>query len=175
MALRDAFLPSPRRVLFSMGLPATIGDWAIDMLDAGLDRVGAGRTLLESVQIWKELAVDEVVEVVACQRSVMVERSVFALGRRPALPAILLVEDEAVLHALKLRHGRSLVLESVQILQEEQPGSLFGVVQLRRAAGLLAKNVVDVLERLLKQRLLLRLAFPVKMKTPRPRDSIAAR
>ena len=37
MALRDAFLPSPRRVLFSMGLPATIGDWTIDMLDAGPD------------------------------------------------------------------------------------------------------------------------------------------
>ena len=32
--LCDASLPSPRRVVYRMGMPATISDWTVDMLDA---------------------------------------------------------------------------------------------------------------------------------------------
>ena len=32
--LCDAYLPSPRRVVYRMGMPATISDWTVDMLDA---------------------------------------------------------------------------------------------------------------------------------------------
>ena len=32
--LCDAYLPSPRRVVYRMGMPATICDWTVDMLDA---------------------------------------------------------------------------------------------------------------------------------------------
>src|ERR1035437_10634842 len=32
--LRDAYLLSPRRVVYPMGMPAAIHDWTVDMLDA---------------------------------------------------------------------------------------------------------------------------------------------
>jgi hypothetical protein len=38
----------------------------------------------------------------------------------------------------------SLPLEVFQIFQEEQPGSLLGVIQFRGASGFFAENIVDI-------------------------------
>jgi len=62
-----------------------------------------------------------------------------------------LVEHEGVLLARKLRLVRPILLQPVEVFQEQQPRGLLGVVQLGGAAGLLAKDIVDVLERLLEQ------------------------
>ncbi len=52
--------------------------------------------------------------------------------------------------AFQLGLGRLVVLQGVEVLQEEQPGRLLGVVQLAGAASVLVEDVVDVLEGLLK-------------------------
>jgi hypothetical protein len=106
--------------------------------------------LLEAVQIGEKLAVDEVVEVVAGQGSVVVELAVFVLGRGPDVPAIGLVEDVGVFFALERGLVGLVLLEPVEIFQEQEPGCLLGVVELGGAAGLFPEDVVDVLECLFK-------------------------
>ena len=78
-------------------------DLAEDLADLVFDGVRPAGLLLEAVQVGEELLVDEVAEVVAGQRLVVVELAVLALGRGPAFPAVGLVEDEGVL--LPLQRG----------------------------------------------------------------------
>ena len=54
--------------------------------------------------------------------------------------------------ALLLKRGFHglVLLKCVQVLQEEQPRRLLRVVELARAAGILMKDVVDVLKGLFK-------------------------
>lgn len=70
------------------------------------------------MQIREELLVDELTEIVPGERLVVVQPAVRILGRSPALPAVLLVEDVAVLPALECRLGSLVLLKVVQILQE---------------------------------------------------------
>jgi hypothetical protein len=44
------------------------------------------------------------------------------------------------------------LLQGVEVLEEEQPRGLLGVVELARGASVLVQDIVDVLERLLEQR-----------------------
>lgn len=44
----------------------------------------------------------------------------------------------------------AVLFEAIEIFEEEEPGGLFGVVEFGGAARLLAENVVNVLEGLLK-------------------------
>ena len=60
--------------------------------------------------------------------------------RGPAFPAIRLFEDEAVALAVELRFDGFVLFEGVEILQEEEPGGLLDVVQLRRAAGFFSRG-----------------------------------
>jgi len=41
-------------------------------------------------------------------------------------------------------------LKAVRVFQEEEPGSVFGAVELRGATGLFAEGVVDIAEGLFK-------------------------
>jgi hypothetical protein len=70
---------------------------------------------------------------------------------RPRLPSGRLGQDEAVGLAFQLGLGGLVVLQGVEVLQEQQPGRLLGVVQLAGAAGVLVQDVVDVLEGLFEQ------------------------
>jgi hypothetical protein len=106
--------------------------------------------LLEAGQAREELAVDEVAQVVAGHGGVVVELAVGVLGRSPCFPAIGLGQDEPVGLALQLCLGGLVVLQGVEVLQEQQPGRLLGVVELAAAAGVLVQDVVDVLEGLLE-------------------------
>jgi hypothetical protein len=45
----------------------------------------------------------------------------------------------------------TIVFEAVEIFEEEEPGGLFGVVELGGAAGLFAEDVVDVFEGLFER------------------------
>ena len=125
-------------------------DLAEDLADLVFDGVRPAGLLLEAVQVGKELLIDEIAEVVAGQGLVVVELAVLALRRGPALPAVGLVEDVGVLLALQRGLGRLVLLQPVEVLQEQQPRRLLGVVELGRAAGLFPENVVDVLEGLFK-------------------------
>ena len=114
-----------------------------DFTDFVFNGIGAGGLLPEGVQIWEELLVDEVAEVVAGHGGVVIEFAVLALGRGPAFPAVGLVEDEGVLLAIERGFVGFVLLESVQVFQEQEPRRLFGVIELGRATGLFPKNVVD--------------------------------
>jgi hypothetical protein len=76
----------------------------------------------------------------------VVQLAVFALRRGPALPAIWLLENEAVFLAVQLRFDGFVLLERVEILQEEKPGGLLDVVELGGAAGFFPEDVIDVFE-----------------------------
>ena len=78
-------------------------DLAEDFPDLVFDGVRPAGLLLEAVQVGEELLVDEVAQVVAGHRLVVVELAVLALGRGPAFPAIRLVEDVGVF--LPLQRG----------------------------------------------------------------------
>ena len=125
-------------------------DLAEDLADLVLDGVRPAGLLLEAVQVGEQLLVDEVAQVVAGHRLVVVELAVLALGRGPDFPAILLFEDVGVFLPLQRRFVGSVLLQPVQVFQEQQPRGLLGVVQFGRAAGLFPEDVVDVLEGLLK-------------------------
>ena len=71
-------------------------------------------------------------------------------GRRPGFPAIGLVEDVGVFLALERGLVGAVLLEPVEVLQEEEPRRLLGVIELGGAARLLPEYVVDVLEGLLE-------------------------
>jgi len=90
------------------------------------------------VQVGKELAADEVAKVIAGLCLVVVNLAVLALGRGPFVPAVGLVEEEGVLLALEGGFIGFVLLERVEVFQEEEPGGLLGVVQLRGAAGFFA-------------------------------------
>ncbi len=98
------------------------------------------------MQVGEELLIDEVAEVVAGHRLVVVELAVLALRRGPALPAVGLVEDEGVFLALERGFVGLVLLQAVEVFQEEEPGGLLGVVELGGAAGLFPEDVVDVFE-----------------------------
>ena len=121
-----------------------------DLADLVLNRVRPARPLLEAVEVREESPVDEIDEVVARQRPVVVERPILPLGRRPGLPTVGLVDDVDVVLALQRRLGGPVRLKVVKILQEQQPRSLLGVVEFRRAPRLFPEHIVDVLECLLK-------------------------
>ena len=110
------------------------------------DGVRPGGPLLEAVQIGKQLAVDEIAEVVAGQRVVVVELAVLALGRGPRFPAIRLVEDVGVFFPVELGFGGFVLFQPVEIFQEQQPGGLFGVIEFGGATGFFAENVVNIFE-----------------------------
>ena len=72
------------------------------------------------------------------------------LGRGPARPAVLFIDDEACIAALQLGLAGPSRLQIVEIFEEQQPGGLLGVIELGSAAGLFPEDVVDILESLLE-------------------------
>jgi hypothetical protein len=111
---------------------------AENLTDFVFDGVRPAGLLLKTVQIGKELAVDEVAQVIAGLRFIVVNLAVLALGRGPFLPAVGLVEDECVLLPFQRGFIGFVLLEPIQIFQEEEPRGLLGVIQLRGAASLFA-------------------------------------
>jgi hypothetical protein len=51
---------------------------------------------------------------------------------------------------LKRSLHRFVLFEGVEVLEEEEPRGLLGVVELARGAGVLVQDIVDILERLLE-------------------------
>ena len=85
----------------------------------------------------------------------MVDFAVFApayAGGGPRFPTVGFIEDVGVLLAIEGSFGCFVMLQGIQIFQEEEPRSLFGVVEFARATGVFPENVVDVLEGLFKHK-----------------------
>ena len=104
------------------------------------------------MQVGEELLVDEVAEVVADEALVVVELPGFGFGRGPGSPAVGLIENGGVGLASEGGFGGFLLLQGVEVFQEEQPGSLLGVVELGGASGFFTKDIVDVAEGLFEHK-----------------------
>jgi hypothetical protein len=102
------------------------------------------------VQIREELLVDEVAQVVAGERLVVVELAVLALRRGPAFPTVGGVENVAVLLPVEGRLIGEILFQPVEVFQKQQPRCLLGVVEFGRASRLFAEDIVDILEGLFK-------------------------
>lgn len=68
-----------------------------DFADLIFDRIRPAGPLLEAVQVGKELRDDELAQVIAGLRLVVIDLAVLALGRGPVFPSVVLIEDERVL------------------------------------------------------------------------------
>ena len=68
-------------------------DLAEDLADLVFDRVRGWSAVVEAVQVGEELLVDEVAEVVAGQRLVVVDLAVFRLGRGPCFQRYSVLEN----------------------------------------------------------------------------------
>ena len=127
------------------------------LADLVLDGVGAGGLLLEAVEVGEELPVHEVTQIVPGEGGIMVQLAVGPLGRGPAFPAVLLIQDEGVCFPLHGRFHRLVLLQAVQVLQEEQPGGLLRVVQLTGTPRFFPESVIDIFECLFEHGHLFRL------------------
>jgi hypothetical protein len=79
-----------------------VPDLRKNLSDLIFDRVRPTGLLSETVQVRKELLVDEVAQIVAGHGRVVVQLAILALRRSPTFPPIRLVEDVGVRLALKL-------------------------------------------------------------------------
>ena len=123
-----------------------VADLAEDFADLVFDGVRAAGPLLEAVQVGAELEVDEVPEVVAGERLVVVDLAAFGFGDRPFRPAVGGIEDVGVFSPLKLGFGGFVGFEGIEVFQEQEPGALLGVIQFTGASGVFPEDVVDVFE-----------------------------
>ena len=147
---RTAVRQCGRRSLAGVAALDAVFDLAEDLANLVFDGVPPGGLLLEGVQVREQLLIDEGEQVVAAQGSVVVDLPVFALRRSPAFPPVWLVEDVGVFLTVQLGFGGFVAFEGVEVFQEQQPGGLFGVVQLAGASGVFPEDVADVLEGLFK-------------------------
>jgi hypothetical protein len=125
-------------------------DLAKNLADLVFDGIRPAGLLLEAVEVGKELEVDELTQVTAGQGFVVVELAVFALRRGPALPAVVFVENKDVTLPLQPGFVGLVLLQCIEIFQEQEPGGLLGIVQLRRTTGFLPEHIVDVSKGLFK-------------------------
>jgi hypothetical protein len=121
---------------------------AEDLADLVFNRVRTAGLLFDAVQVWEQLPVDEITQVVTSHRAVVVDLAVLALRCGPFIPAIAPVEDIAVFPAIQPRLGRLVLLQPVQVFQEQQPGGLLGVIQLGGTTGLFSEHIINIFERL---------------------------
>ena len=119
-------------------------DLAEDFPDFVLDGIRPAGLLFETVQVGKELQADELAEITAGHGLVVIELAVFPFGRGPAFPAVVFVQDETVALPLQLGFVCPILLQPIEVLEEQQPGGLLGIVQLGRAPGFFSEYVVDI-------------------------------
>ena len=93
-------------------------DLAENLADLIFDGVRAGSLLLEGVEIWEELLIDEVAEVVAGQGRVVVELAVLALGRCPGFPAVGFIEEMVVFFARQRGSIGAVLFKAVEVFEE---------------------------------------------------------
>ena len=145
-------------------------DLAEDLTDLVFDRVRVFGGFAEPCEVGEQVAVHEIDEVVASQRNVEVDLPVGALGCRPHLPAELRLDDEVVRLAFKLGRDLTVLLQVVEVLEEDDPRRLLDVVELAGTPSILMKDVVNVLEGVLKHALLSLSWFPVLISIGQPSD-----
>ena len=70
----------------------------------------------------------------------MVDVAVFPLRRSPLFPAVGLIEDEGVFFAGERSFVGSVLLQTIEVFQEEEPGGFLCVVELGGTTGSLRRT-----------------------------------
>jgi hypothetical protein len=107
-------------VIAALNLVANLAE---DFADLVFDGVRPGGLLLEAVEIGKEPRGDRRRSSRRCDGACR-----RAFRRSPAFPTIGRLEDEGVALALERGLHRAVLFEGVEVLQEQQPRGLLGVV-----------------------------------------------
>jgi hypothetical protein len=97
-----------------------VADLAENFADLVFDGVRAAGALLEAVQVGAELEVDEVPEIVAGERLVVVDLAALGLRCRPFRPAVGGIEDVGVFFPLQFGLGGFVGFEGIEVFQEEE-------------------------------------------------------
>ncbi len=127
-----------------------VGDLGEDLADLVFQRVRIVRGVAKGLQVGKQLAVDELDQVLAGARGIEVRRAVLVAGCGPGLPAVGRVEDGRVLAPLQLCLVGPLLLHVVEVLEKQQPRGLLGVIQLRSQPLVVAHDAIEVVEGVFK-------------------------
>lgn len=96
-------------------------------------------------EVLEELIAHEGSQVVVCSRRIVVEAALH-LGRSPAVPLELAADDRLVRLPVELGPVPPLGLEVVEVLEEENPGSLLDVVQFVADPFLSPEDALDAVE-----------------------------
>jgi hypothetical protein len=96
-------------------------DLSEDLPDFIFDGVRSAGLLSEAAQVREELVIDEIPQVVAGKRFILVDLAVLAFGCRPASPAILLFEKKRILFTIQFSLDCFVLLQAVEVFQEQQP------------------------------------------------------
>ncbi|MCU5784538.1 hypothetical protein MA04_03838 [Alcanivorax balearicus MACL04] len=131
------------------------------------------RHLADDAVSLRRQASQHIFQISAGQRPVTAEFAAAGPRRRPGRSAIGLVNDEKEKLSDQLCLLGALVLQIIQILEEEYPLGLFGVIQLRGATRLFPEHAVDVAEGLFKHFILRSVGIMAKTRPYGPTQSSA--
>jgi len=121
-----------------------------NLADFVLNSVRPAGFLLEAVEVWEKLLINESQQVITGQGLVMVNLAVFILWRCPRIPAVLLIENVRVFLPVELGLHNLIVFQRIKVFQEEQPGSLLRIIQFTRTTSILPEDIIDILKSLFK-------------------------
>ena len=126
-----------------------VADFGKDLADLVFQRIGVVAAFAERGEVGEQLAVDELAQVLA-GAGIGVELAVGGFRRGPGSPAVRFIEQRGVVIAPEHGFVGPLVLHVVQVLEEQQPRSLLGIVQLGGQPFVVAHGAVDVVEGVFK-------------------------
>lgn len=125
---------------------------AEDFANLVFDSIRAAGALAKTVEVGKELLVDEIAEIIACHRLVVIELIILVLGCGPAFPSVGLVENVGVFLLVQRGLVGLVLFQTIEVLQEQEPGGLFGVVEFSGAPGLFPKDIINIFKGLFEHR-----------------------
>ncbi|MGB3710480.1 MAG: hypothetical protein WA985_02200 [Erythrobacter sp.] len=120
-----------------------LGEYLPDLI---FQRIGFAGIGLKRLEIGKQLAVDEIDQVLAGPGGVKVRLAILILWRGPAGPATFGIKDRLVFAPLQLSFIRSILLQIGKVFEEQEPAGLLGIVQLGSQPFIIAKGTVDIVE-----------------------------
>lgn len=88
--------------------------------------------------------IDKFEEVIPGQGDVMVDTAICGFGSRPDIPPEISGNDVVVGAAFELGFDGFIRLEAVEIFEKQNPGGLFGVVELTRTSSILPKDIINI-------------------------------
>ena len=103
-------------VVSALKLVVYLSEYLADLVFNG---VQARSAALETFEIWEELGVNEVLEIIAGHRTVEIGLAISTFGRGPGAPAKSLFEDKCVAFAVEFCFRLLFALKGIEVLEKE--------------------------------------------------------